>query len=44
MKCITMIYPQCLFLNHHNVAGLSILYVVDNDISTQKFAFQHPVL
>jgi len=42
MKCIKMIYLQCLFLNHHNVAGPSILCLVD--ISTQKFAFHYPVL
>ena len=39
-----MIYPKCPFLNHHNAAGLSILCLVDRDISTQKFAFQYPVL
>lgn len=39
-----MIYLQCPFVNHHNAAGLSILCPVDQDISTQKFAFQYPVL
>jgi hypothetical protein len=44
MKRIKLIYFQGLFLNHHNVAGLSILRLVDQDISTQKSAFQYPVL